>query len=222
MSPVPDWDRLADLLADGLLERERALSLEQAVYGLDSLDELKLHDVIATIFSSHCSVAREVHYPSSAGRRQTHRNRCDLVLCPAGRPLKRDTAPTTLFDPPDESLPQDAMWIEVKLARQFQSIDRRDSSYGSKWRSKVMADLQKVESDPAVRDAALLLILFTGTEAAIEPDLDAFETALAIAGLLSGFRSARTTTIADRIGHRFCTVVFWPTVGRSKSDDESA
>jgi hypothetical protein len=187
------------------------------VYGLDSLDEVSLHREIAAVWSNHFTVTREAHFPSASDRRKTHRGRCDLVLTPAGRPLMIASADAEapLFAPANACPPEDAVWIEVKRAAQFQTPDVRNSAYGSTWRDGVMKDLSKIEADPRIRDAGLLLMLFTGAEAAIEPDLRRFEEQLAIAGLLAGFVCRRTLAIADRIGHRFLTIAVWPTVARA-------
>src|SRR5215211_7205766 len=105
------WDfcTLADQVARVVQQAEDDLRLEQAVYGLDAKDERKLQELLAAGLTKHYSVAREVHYPSSVGRKLTHRQRCDLVLTPANRPLRLDSAPPTLFDPKDMCEPTDAL-----------------------------------------------------------------------------------------------------------------
>ena len=64
----------------------------------------------------------EVHYPSSRGKKLSHRARCDLVLTPTDMPLEPEVAPEqTLFDPPERKYCKsaDAVWLEVKVAYQF-------------------------------------------------------------------------------------------------------
>src|SRR5262245_43187972 len=114
-----DFSTLADQLAQALQQAEHDLRLEQAVYGLEPREGSQLHALRAQGLSRHYEVAREVHYPSSAGNKLTHRQRCDLVLSPRGRPLRLDSAPPTLFDPPNQCDPSDALWLEVKAAYQF-------------------------------------------------------------------------------------------------------
>src|SRR6478736_2432739 len=104
MSLVWDFSTVADHLGEILASAEADLRLEQAVYGLDAKAELEIHQLLATGLARHYDVAREVHYPSTVGRKLTHRPRCDLVLSPKGKPLKLDSKPATLFDPPDSSL----------------------------------------------------------------------------------------------------------------------
>ncbi|MFT3787169.1 MAG: hypothetical protein QM770_13535 [Tepidisphaeraceae bacterium] len=207
-------DILADAIGGVLAQRERDLRDEQAVYGLDSLDELRLHDVLASGLASEFGVTREVHYPSSVGKKLSHRARCDLVLTPHGRSLKLDSKPATLFDPADACSPDEAMWLEVKAAYQFRGPDERHGGYGAQWRGGVVRDLQKMEAEPLIRHAALLLIVFTQDEAIVAKDLDLFETVLVQKEVLAGFRQARTIRIQDRIGHHCCTAALWPTIAR--------
>src|SRR5881394_1980503 len=101
MSLKWDFSTLADQLGTVVRNAESDLRLEQAVYGLDAKDELTLQTLLAGGLAAHYEVAREVHYPSTAGRKLTHRQRCDLVLTPKHRPLRLDSTPPTLFDPKD-------------------------------------------------------------------------------------------------------------------------
>jgi hypothetical protein len=209
-----DLSTVADHLHDALKAAEADLRLDQAVYGLDSMDEVKLHDLLVRGLSSHYEVAREVHYPSSAGAKRTHRMRCDLILCPKGSPLKRDTEPATLFDPPTQCRPEDALWLEVKVAYQFREGGVRHGGYGAQWRLAVVEDLRKMEQEALIKEAALVLIVFNESEQVLDKDLDLFETILAQKEVLAGFRQVRSIPILDRLGHRLCTVALWPTVQR--------
>src|SRR5215211_6456244 len=95
------WDfcTLADRLGQAAHAAEDELRLEQAVYGLDARDERSLQALLAERLRSEYEVAREVHYPSTRGKKLTHRQRCDLVLSPPGLPLRLDRSPPGLFDP---------------------------------------------------------------------------------------------------------------------------
>jgi hypothetical protein len=209
-----DLSTVADHLGEAIASAERALRLDQAVYGLDSLEELELHQVLDRYLALHYEVAREVHYPSSAGAKRTHRMRCDLVLTPKGRPLKRDIHPDTLFDPPDQCDPAEALWLEIKAAYQFREGGRRHGGYGSQWSSAVVDDLKKMEAEAKIHEAALVLIVFNESDAILEKDLDLFESVLARKEVLAGFRQVRSVPITERIGHRLCTAALWPTVQR--------
>ena len=215
MSLKWDFCTLADHLGQSLREAEDELRLEQAVYGLDARDERALQALLATRLSAAYEVAREVHYPSTRGKKLTHRMRCDLVLSPKGQPLRLDTAgPPGLFDPPSLCEPADALWLEVKVAYQFREGGNRHSGYGAQWRHAVVEDLRKMEADPLVHDAGLVLVVFNESQPILDKDLELFEDVLARKEVLAGFRHVRTVPILERNSHRLCTVAVWPTVQR--------
>ncbi|MBC7782622.1 MAG: hypothetical protein H7144_02190 [Burkholderiales bacterium] len=209
-----DFPHIVATLASAIEQDETALRLEQAVYGLDSLAELKLHEHAARALAACFAVAREVHYPSSSGNKLTHRQRCDLVLSPLGRPLRLDRAPPTLFDAPEQTEPGDALWLEVKIAYQFREGGVRHGGYSAQWRGAVVADLLKMEADPLIRHAGLLLIVFTESIEVFEKDVELFEDVLVTKGVIAGFRQTRSIPVLDRMGHRFCSLAVWPTIQR--------
>jgi hypothetical protein len=222
MSLKWNLSEVADRLGEVLATAEQELRLEQAVYGLDTRDEKDLQSLLAERLSVRFGVAREVHYPSTRGRKLTHRPRCDVVLMPHGFVLEPETIPErTLFDlpPGDCSAPRhckpgDALWLEVKVAYQFREGGVRHGGYGAQWRQKVVADLQKMEADEAIREAGLVLIVFNESRDILDKDLELFEDVLARKEVLAGFRQVRSVPILDRIGHRLCTVAVWPTIQR--------
>lgn len=211
------WDlsTVADHIGEVIAAAEEEKRLEQAVYGIDSMDERQLQAVLAAGLGRWYEVAREVHYPSSAGRKLTHRARCDLVLSPPGRPIKRDFAVPTLFDPPDLCPPEQALWLEVKCAYQFREGNIRHGGYGQQWRSAVVDDLRKMEAEAPIKEAGLLLIVFNESADVLEKDLELFELVLMQKEVLAGFRQVRSVKITERIGHRLCTAALWPTVQRT-------
>ena len=220
----PKWDlcSVADHLGAVFQEVENELRLEQAVYGLDARDERELQSLLAERLTSRYGVAREVHYPSSKGRKLTHRMRCDLVLTPIGRPLKPDVMPEqTLFElsaagtqPVQYCDPREALWLEVKIAYQFREGGVRHTGYGAQWRQKVVADLRKMEAEELIREAGLVLVVFNESREILDKDLELFEDVLALKEVLAGFRQVRSIPILDRIGHGLCTVAVWPTIQR--------
>lgn len=210
-----DFSTLADQLGRTIDRAEAELRLEQAVYGLDARDERELHALLAAGLAADYEVAREVHYPSSWGKKLTHRQRCDLVLTPRGRPLKLDHAPPSLFDPSDPATAGEGLWLEVKVAYQFREGGVRHGGYGQQWRSAVVEDLRKMEADVLIREAGLVLVVFNESAEVLNKDLELFEDVLARKEVLAGFRHVRSTAILDRVGHRLCTVAVWPTLLRS-------
>lgn len=209
-----DFSTLADHLAEVVTKTENDLRLEQAVYGLDAKEELAIHALLAEGLTRHYEVAREVHYPSSRGNKLTHRQRCDLVLTPKGRPLKLDSAEATLFDPANLASPAEGLWLEVKVAYQFREGGVRHMGYGPQWRTNVVNDLLKMEAEPLIHEAGLLLVVFNESKEILEKDLELFESVLAQKEVLAGFRKVRSVEIWERMGHRLCTVALWPTIQR--------
>ncbi|HXE51410.1 MAG TPA: hypothetical protein VN541_00250 [Tepidisphaeraceae bacterium] len=218
-SPKWDFSTVADHLGEALSSAEAELRLEQAVYGLDARDEREFQTLLAERLSQWYQVAREVHYPSSRGRKLSHRPRCDLVLTPKGWPLEPDVIPEqTLFDAPVQAAPlckpAEALWLEVKVACQFREGGIRHGGYGAQWRQNVVADLRKMEADELIREAGLVLIVFNESREILDKDLELFEDVLAMKEVLAGFRQVRSVPILDRIGHRLCTAAVWPTIQR--------
>jgi hypothetical protein len=209
-----DFSTLADHLERAVRAAEDELRLEQAVYGLDARDERGLQTLLAERLTGQYEVAREVHYPSTRGNKLTHRQRCDLVLSPKGHPVRLDRAPPTLFDPPDSCEPGDALWLEVKVAHQFREGGVRHTRYGAQWRQAVVKDLKKMEAEPLIREAGLVLVVFNESQAILDKDLELFESVLAAKEVLAGFRHVRSVPITERIGHHLCTLAVWPTIQR--------
>ena len=210
-----DFSTIADHLGQALSHAENELQLEQAVYGLDTRDERELQKLLAEHLSPTFGVNREVHYPSTAGRKKSHRPRCDLVLAPKGIPLRLDAEPPGLFDPPVFCEPGQALWLEVKVAYQFREGNARHGGYGAQWRQAVVGDLRKMEAEPLIHDAGLVLIVFNESLEVLNKDLQLFEDVLVRKEVLAGFRQVRSVSIQDRIGHRFCSAALWPTIQRS-------
>jgi hypothetical protein len=214
MSLKWDFCTLADHLGQAARAAEDELRLEQAVYGLDARDERSLQSLLAGRLGADYEVAREVHYPSTKGKKLTHRMRCDLVLSPKGFPLRLDRSAPGLFDPPAVCEPADALWLEVKVAYQFREGGVRHGGYGAQWRQHVVDDLRKMEADPLIHEAGLVLVVFNESQAILDKDLELFEDVLARKEVLAGFRQVRSVPIVERIGHRLCTVAVWPTLQR--------
>ncbi|MCC7350564.1 MAG: hypothetical protein IT446_08355 [Phycisphaerales bacterium] len=209
-----DYSLLADRIGELLRRSEGRLRLEQAVYGLDSLEELQWHPMLAEGLGDYYEVAREVHYPSSAGNKLTHRRRCDLVLSPKGHPLRLDRSAPMLFDPAEPTEPEGALWLEVKVAHQFRRPEDRDTRYGMQWQKGIVEDLLKMDREERIKQAGMLLIVFNESVEILEKDLELFEMLLAQKEVLAGDRQVRSTPVWDRMGHRLCTAALWPTVWR--------
>ena len=215
MSLKWDFSTVADHLGQAVESVENDLRLEQAVYGIDAKDERTIQGILAERLALHYSVAREVHYPSSHGKKLTHRRRCDLVLSPRDRPLRLDVAPPGLFDPPNLSGPTEALWLEVKIAYQFREGGARHGGYGQQWRTAVVDDLLKMESEDQIHYAGLVLVVFNESKEILDKDLDMFERVLMQKEVLAGYRHVRSIEIWDRIGHHLASVALWPTIQKN-------
>lgn len=209
------FDEVADAIGRVLERAEAALRLEQAVYGLDSMDERRLQGLIAEGLRADgfCEVAREVHYPSQAGRKWSSREQCDLVLTPPGHPLLVAER-ADLFTPAHACPPAEALWLEMKVAYQFREGGVRHGGYGEQWRRGTVADLRKMEADALIRTAGLLLLVFTADFEVVGRDLELFEDVLAREEVLAGFRQVRSVPIIERNGHTLATAALWPTIQR--------
>ncbi|MEL7237867.1 MAG: hypothetical protein AAGK78_03325 [Planctomycetota bacterium] len=208
-------DEIADALERALTSAENDLRLEQAVYGLDAMKEVALQQLLADQLQTtgYADVKREVHYPSDLAKKRSGRRRCDFVLTPPGRVLHEADA-VDLFTPDNVCPPEEALWLELKLVHQFAEGGRRHGGYGQQWREATVKDLRKIESEPRVREAALVLLAFTAGDAVIDKDLELFEDVLARKEVLAGFRQVRRIELLERNGHTRATVALWPTIQR--------
>jgi len=195
-------------LARILRTREDDLCLEQAVRGLDHADELAIQMLLGRGLTPSHGVTREAYYPSSIGKR-SHRPRCDLVLTPDGQTLETEDPPL-LFEV--ACAPEDALWLEVKVAHQHREGGARNARYGQQWRASITADLRKMKLDPQIRHGALALVAFTADEGTFERDLLSFESLLMNAELLAGYVNKTSFPITERIGHTRCGIAVWPLV----------
>jgi hypothetical protein len=202
---------IADAAQNGLKRRLNQLDLEQAVYGLDSLDEIALQPVLATAFlDAGFGVYREQRYPAD---RRKHRvsegERCDFVLTAEARPLKHPDAAGTLFDPPDALELADAFWLEVKTVTQF-TIEGPNPRYSSHLLSTVRQDVTKLSKDPGILHAGLLLVLFTRSQEVAEHDLRIWQDRCLGRGLPIGAPCTRAIPMTDRHGNSVCLVAAYP------------
>jgi hypothetical protein len=218
------------------------------VHGLDALEEVELHPLLAAGFhAAELGVLREQPYPHEwrrkLGRRgrgtqdlaeRRDRLRCDLVLTleqnqslvdPMGveRALvkHRRSIEGTLFEPLTAAEshavsaqarsgvgPGEAYWLEVKVVGQFAynaGIPGPNGSYSSELR-RTLTDLDKLAEDAEIRNAGLLLAMFTIDEATARHDLTRLMHACLDRDLPIGSPEIRHTPIGERIGNHVCTL----------------
>jgi len=203
---------IVEAVAGGFERAARAHDMEQSVYGLDALDELRLHPlIVAALRDAGFGVWPEQRYPSDRmGRRsKSLGKRCDLVLTPDGRPLLEPEAERTLFGD-DQAVPLEAAyWLEVKTVAQF-TIDGPFARYSAELLSPVSQDIRKLSGDRLIFHAGLLLVLFTADRSTAEHDLGAWESRCLDRGYPVAPPLVRHIPIADRLGNAHLAVALYP------------
>jgi hypothetical protein len=207
------WDihAIADAIAAGLRDRAAALDLEQALLGIDALDELAMHPLIAdSLQSAGFGVFREQRYPIDRVRtRESEGERCDVVLTPDGRPLRAPDRLPTLFDPPDAIPLDEAFWLEVKVVSQFTS-EGPNRNYSSQLLSTVRQDIAKLAKEPGILHAGLLIVLFVASEEVADHDLGIWQDRCLQRSLPIGSPARCSFAITDRIGNATCCIALFP------------
>lgn len=205
---------IADVLRDGLAEHAAALDREQAVYGMDALDEVALHPVLAqALRAGGFEVFREQRYPADRRKRRVSEGqRCDLVLTPAGRPLVEPEQSQTLFEPPDALPPDEAMWIEVKVVHQFTPAGP-NHRYSAQLLATVKQDAERLSSDEGILHAAVLLVLFCRESTVADHDLNIWYDRALRRGVPMASPVRREIEVKDRCGNTLCAMALCP-VGR--------
>lgn len=187
------------------------LDREQAVQGLDSLDELKLHPLVSrALQEAGFGVTPEQRYPQRQTRRRASEGeRCDLVLTPESRPLAVYRREPTLFEPEDAVPSTEAFWLEIKVVNQF-TAEGANRSYSSDLLSGVRADVAKLSRDPGICHAGLLLALFCRDETVARHDLALWLERCLDLGLPVGSPDVAAFPINDRLGNGCCAVALYP------------
>lgn len=201
---------IADGCAAGLQQRAAELDHEQAVFGIDALDEVALHPELATaLTSSHYGVFREERYPAQRRRRESEGERCDLVLTPDGRPLVVSERRATLFDAPDAVDLEDAYWLEVKTVAQY-TEEGANANYSGQLLSTVRHDVTKLSKEDGILHAGLLIVLFVRERMVAEHDLRIWQDRCLERGLPIGAPYIRSIDITDRLGNGVCYLALYP------------
>ncbi len=224
---VPSWDELLDIAREGLEREALRLDEEQAVRGLDALDEAEVQPILAGAFQrAGYGVFREFPYfvPEGAPARGHERERCDLVLTPSPGLPPRDAVADrraraelsgTLFAgalvdaPPAGAEPEETLWIEVKVAGQFAyaaGVPGPSRAYSSLLVNALRQDVAKLASEEARGPRAVLLVLFAESRRVTDHDVPAALHRCLDAGLPAGDARGDGFAIRDRIGNSWCSL----------------
>jgi len=234
----PPWSSalIADVLLDALTTADRALTDEQAFHGVDAMDELRLHGVLAAgLGRAGWGVHREAPYPGDTARGDNDRDRCDLVLTPSpahplADPVHADrrvgAAGGTLFEPVAERMeaeassgtvdPADACWLEVKVVGQHRyrhGVPGPNRAYSAELVAGPIADVRKLAGDGVISEACAVVVLFTETEGVARHDLMTMTIRLLEKDLPVGSPSIASGPIEDRAGNACVSVGVLPLRG---------
>ncbi len=202
---------IADVLSEGIAQHAAQLDVEHAVRGLDALDEVALHPILADILRrAGYGVQREVRYPAARlHRKESEGQRCDLVLTPDSRQLVEPDSKATLFEPADAVALEDAFWLEVKVVSQFNE-EGANYQYTSQLLSPVRRDVSKLSREYDILHAGILLILFVSDEEVATNDLGIWQDRCLKRGVPIGSPYQRFIPINDRLGHKLCALTLYP------------
>ena len=204
------WDvvTITEAAAAALRAEAAARDAEQAVYGIDVLDELALHPIIQRgLREAGFGVHPEQAYPSdrTGRRRKSEGKRCDIVLTESEAPLLDPEAEQTLFGTAD-AVPLDAAyWLEIKTVSQF-TDEGPFARYSAELLQPVTRDIRKLAQDRWIFHAGLLLVLFTADARIATHDLAAWEQRALQRGYPVAPPIVRDFPITDRMGNAHLTV----------------
>ena len=198
---------IADALESGLNDEFARVDTEQAVYGLDALEEVALHPILARCLTdAGYGVHREQRYPADRRRRRiSEGERCDFALTPDGRTLTQEESRATLFEPDDAVEFEDAFWLECKCVSQFLP-GGPNRSYAAQLLTPVRKDVKKLSKEPGILHGGMLLVMFTATREVAEHDLAAWQDRALQHAMPIESPAIRHIPINDRIGNAHCCV----------------
>lgn len=226
---------MCDAIADAIVRLDQQLALEQAPSGVDTRTELQLHETIADALRSDLcgwTVIREQPLPGKplSGSRITDRERCDIVLVPAGATsiadpehVRRERAglAATLFA--ESSLveetthgradPRECVWLEIKLARAWTTGDhgvRPNPAWTRELVELPILDVEKLATDPCIDLAHVAILAFGPDEQTVQHDLHIALSRAIDRGVPVTSPISRGVPLTDRIGNAHCSVTLWP------------
>jgi hypothetical protein len=210
------------IVTDGLERAASDREREDAVSGIDRLEETQLQPLIAeALHRAGLGVWPEQRYPADRiHRRRSQGRRCDLVLTDSITlsPVRALAVADSAADPskkiserPDAPLPPDAFWLEIKTVAQF-TAEGPARDYSPRLLGDVAADVGKMASDPDIRYAGVLLVLFTRDRETARHDLLAWQLRCSEKDLPVFSPAVGGFCLNDRVGNGHATVALFPVV----------
>jgi len=225
-------DQIADHIAESILRENARLRAEDAVVGVDGLDETTIHPILESgLRAAGFGVWREFPFPTPKKRRakNSERERCDLVLTEdPGQPVvdlveidKREhELAGGLFAPVAEQAakvegtnPEDALWLELKVCGQYEFVSGVPIPNTAYTTGVVLApatDIKKLAKETAIAHAASILILFATNEDTARHDLQIAVHKWLDKSLPIRSPSIRITPIDERIGNAVAAICVTP------------
>jgi len=213
---------ILDACFTALSGRADELDAEHSVYGVDALKETQTHEIMAFgIRKAGLGLAQEAYYPSDDAPIDSARARCDLtvferadasLLDPVHERREREREAQTLFGAALASCaigenacaPEDAVWVEAKVAAQHACRDgvfRPNASYARELVDAPARDIERLASDERIWHGGALLVVFTETEQGFEHDTHAAVGQMVARGLPVRSPMTRSRAITDRAGN---------------------
>ncbi|HED54866.1 MAG TPA: hypothetical protein ENJ00_11805 [Phycisphaerales bacterium] len=226
------FDQIADLFADSIVRENNLRRAENAVLGIDALDETQIQPTLAdAVIHAGLGVIREHPFPTPTRKhpKESERLRCDLVILehpdqllidPVETDRRRNELLGTLFEPVAEQAattpgirPEHALWIELKVCGQYEyhaGVPVPNPSYTAQLVTGPAKDIRKLSKEPAIDNAAAGIILFAESE-----DIARHDLALAVHKWLDRDLPIRSPTIRivpidERIGNTVAAVCLTP------------
>ncbi len=204
-------DQIVDAVADAFESESKSLDHEQAIYGLDALDEKRLHLLIHHgLLLGGYGVWPEQPYPTETKKPRNEARRCDLVLTATEQePLEDPRTAETLFTQDRAVPPEAAYWMEIKCAAQH-TIEGPNRRYATELSQPITTDVAKLASDPMIFHAGVLLILFTRDRTGAQHDLGHWHRLALDKGYPVASPSLRGIDMVERSGHGHLAIALFP------------
>ncbi|MBC23760.1 MAG: hypothetical protein CMJ32_07595 [Phycisphaerae bacterium] len=193
---------IAEAITRGFQQEVDRLRLEQAINGIDSIDN---HDMVRLVASSAATDGfgawESVRFPRDDEHAGSSRpGRCDLVLTPDGLPLEQSRSEPTLFDPAEAVQPEAAFWLECVTIRQFKP-EGPNHAYTRQFLKDTRGAIERLACARRLVHKAVLIIVLGSDLSVLESDAGTWVKVMVDEGLPIGHPVTRAIEIPDSIGN---------------------